>query len=151
MEENKNNSLESKADGILAELDKLLQNESPELRTHVLRVVRSVETSYSGPLPKPDDFAKYESVQKGAADRILTMAEKQQEHRIECEKMIVSKNLRKDQQGQYIGALIALVCISASVALGLLGHDTLGGIIGGATLLGAIVVFVLNKEPQENK
>lgn len=85
--------------------------------------------------------------QKGAADRILTMAEKQQEHRIECEKMIVSKNLRKDQQGQYIGALIALVCIGASVALGLLGHDTLGGIIGGATLLGAIVVFVLNKEP----
>ena len=66
----------------MSELEDLLRNESPELRTPVLSVVKRVETSYSAPLPKPEDFAKYESVQQGAANRILTMAEKQQEHRI---------------------------------------------------------------------
>ena len=146
-----NHNIETSTDNALSELEELLRNESPELRTHVLRVVKRVETSYSGPLPKPEDFAKYESVQQGAANRILTMAEKQQEHRIACEKLIVEENLQKDKRGQYLGALIALVCIGASVALGLLGHDTLAGIIGGATLLGAIVVFVLNKEPREEK
>lgn len=144
-------NLETSPDNALSELEELLRNESPELRTHVLRVVRRVETSFSGPLPKPEDFAKYETVQQGAANRILSMAEKQQEHRIACEKMIVEENLLKNKRGQYLGALIALVCIGASVALGLLGHDTLAGIIGGATLLGAIVVFVLNKEPREEK
>lgn len=148
--EDKHN-IETSTDNALSELEDLLRNESPELRTHILRVVKRVETSYSGPLPRPDDFAKYESVQQGAADRILSMAEKQQAHRISCEKMIVEENLQKDKRGQYLGALIALVCIGASVALGLLGHDTLAGIIGGATLLGAIVVFVLDKEPRQEK
>ena len=91
MEDKRN--VKTSTDNALSELEDLLRNESPELRTHILSVVKRVETSYSGPLPKPDDFAKYEAVQQGAADRILAMAEKQQAHRISCEKMIVEENL----------------------------------------------------------
>ena len=39
--------------------------------------------SYSGPLPAPADFAGYEAALPGAADRILSMAERRQEAEIE--------------------------------------------------------------------
>lgn len=32
---------------------------------------------YSGPLPKPEDLAKYEQVIPGAAERIIKMAERE--------------------------------------------------------------------------
>lgn len=32
--------------------------------------------AHSGPLPAPEDFREYEAVQKGAADRIIKMAER---------------------------------------------------------------------------
>ena len=39
----------------------------------------------SGPLPTGDDFAKDEMAVKGAGERLLTMAEKQVDHRIDLE------------------------------------------------------------------
>ncbi len=41
-----------------------------------------VETTFSGPLPAPGDFKKYSDVLPNAADRILSMAEKEQEIRL---------------------------------------------------------------------
>lgn len=50
------------------------------------RVVQASE-SYSGPLPRPDDFAQFERVHPGAADRILKMAEEQAAHRQKMERL----------------------------------------------------------------
>ncbi len=36
--------------------------------------------SFSGPLPPPEVFAKYEQILSGSADRILKMAENQSTH-----------------------------------------------------------------------
>ncbi|PIQ30327.1 MAG: hypothetical protein COS35_13425 [Zetaproteobacteria bacterium CG02_land_8_20_14_3_00_50_9] len=36
---------------------------------------------HSGPLPAPEDFAKYENILPGAAERILSMAENEARHR----------------------------------------------------------------------
>lgn len=38
-------------------------------------------TAFSGPLPPPQVLAQYESILPGSANRILSMAEKQSEHR----------------------------------------------------------------------
>lgn len=54
----------------------------------------AVEISrYSGPLPKPEDLAKYEQVLSGSADRIIRMAERQAEHRQKLEKVVVESNV----------------------------------------------------------
>lgn len=47
------------------------------------RMIAAQHTSiqYSGPIPHPSDFEKYEKVLKGSADRILAMAENQSIHR----------------------------------------------------------------------
>lgn len=41
----------------------------------------SEEHSFSGPLPRPEDLAKYESVVPGSASRIIEMAEAEMRHR----------------------------------------------------------------------
>lgn len=38
-----------------------------------------IKETFSGPLPTPEDFGKYNQILPGAADRILKMAEKQQQ------------------------------------------------------------------------
>ena len=61
------------------ELDLLqLVNSLPEDKLRELGnvlAVRHVETTFSGPLPTPKDFEKYNQVMPNAADRILAMAE----------------------------------------------------------------------------
>jgi uncharacterized membrane protein len=55
----------------------------------------AVEVSrYSGPLPKPEDLAKYEQVLTGSADRIIRMAEQQATHRQNLERVIVESKLQ---------------------------------------------------------
>jgi len=46
-------------------------------------LVRQEQTTvaYSGPIPHPNDLARYEEILPGAAERIMKMAELQAEHR----------------------------------------------------------------------
>lgn len=61
---------------------------SPETLEHLPENVRTsvVEAAvFSGPLPPPSMYGEYEDTFKGSADRILKMAEKEQDHRIAWE------------------------------------------------------------------
>ena len=58
-----------------------------------LAVTASME-AFSGPLPRPADLEFYEKIVPGAAERILTMAEKQGAHRQEIEKIVVKSGAR---------------------------------------------------------
>ncbi|MDE5560314.1 MAG: DUF2335 domain-containing protein [Bacteroidaceae bacterium] len=109
------------------------------------------QKSYSGPLPAPDDFAKYEQILPGATDRILKMAEAQVNHRIKTEETIVTNGLKQSRTGQWLGAILAALFVIVACILGLNGHDGLGGAIGVTTVIAVIVVFVLNKMPSFNK
>lgn len=111
----------------------------------------SESSTFSGPLPAPEDFAGYEKVLPGATDRIMKMTEKQVEHRIESEKKIIDNKFKQSGRGQIIGAILVCVCIMASVVLGLNGHDWIAGGIGVTTVIGVAVVFVLNKNPSSSK
>ncbi len=67
------------------ELMQLLDKLSPKQLQQILdahpRINKRVEMSYSGPLPTPEAFQKYNEVQPDAADRIIRMAEKEQQIR----------------------------------------------------------------------
>ena len=65
----------------------------------VLREVRVRSTSWSGPLPAPADLQLFEEIVPGAADRILTLTEKQSEHRMDLERSVVSENLKQSKLG----------------------------------------------------
>ena len=69
------------------------------------------ERSWSGALPRPEDFAKFGDVVPDAPERILRMAEKEQEHRIALEAQIVPANIRSGRRGQLLGAGISVVAL----------------------------------------
>jgi len=74
-----------------------------------IRVKQSISQSYSGPLPPPGmlhDYAQY-------AERIVTMAEKEQAHRHNLESTAVSGAINKDKRSQNY----ALFCIVFPVLL----------------------------------
>jgi len=79
------------------------------------------QTIYQGPLPRPEDFAAYERVLPGAADRILAMAEKQATHRQGMER----KALGGDIVRSMMGTVLAYMTFAGSMygAVYLLLHD----------------------------
>lgn len=104
---------------------------------------------HSGPLPSPETFQGYENVLPGAAERIITMAEKQQDHRMGLESKHLNEQLFQSKLGQIFGLVISIVAIGAGTHLTMNGHDTVGGILLGTTLISLVTVFVLGKRAQK--
>lgn len=70
---------------------------------------RRVETTFSGPLPPPDHFRKYNEVLSSAADRILGMAEREQTIRADGQAEILANDRRKINGATTMGlAMIAV-------------------------------------------
>src|ERR1700687_5673765 len=75
------------------------------------------ETLFQGPLPRPEDFAAYERVLIGAADRILKMAETQATHRQGLERFAVRGDFFKDMMGTVLGYIDFAGAIAGAVFL----------------------------------
>ena len=85
------------------------------------QVELKAERFWSGALPRPEDFAKYSAVVEDAPERILKMAEKEQDHRIAMESQIVPAENAAGARGQILGAIIALSALILAVAANYLG------------------------------
>jgi len=126
---------------------------SPEERHEAAAMMRAaIEVSrYSGPLPPPEDLARYEQVHPGAADRIIRMAEQQAMHRQHLEKVVIGSNATAQKWGLGCAFIIAMSAIWGGVWLALKG---MGG-AGLATIIGALValvaVFVYGKADQKKE
>lgn len=107
------------------------------------------QRSYSGPLPAPEDFAAYEKVLPGSTDRIISMAEKSLDSRINNEKTIIETRLKQSGRGQILGFILALFFGVISLILALTGHEVLAGIIASGDIISLAVIFVLNREPNK--
>ena len=119
-----------------------------ENKIHVAHV-----ESYTGPIPHPSTLAGYEKICKGAADRIITMAEKQLEHRIQMEKLQLEEEYKLHQQqfeqykkfndrGQIFGFILFLIFILGSFSLLYSGKFVIGFTTLGTTILFGIISVV---------
>ncbi|SEF42315.1 Predicted membrane protein [Xylanibacter ruminicola] len=135
------------------DVNEFIQSLPKDKQETAMQIMFAVEqsTSFRGPLPAPEDFKAYQEVLPDAPERILSMAEKQLNHRTDIEKTIVEKNLSLSNRGQWMGFILAILFLIASMILAFTGHELLSSIIMGSTLLGVLVVFVLNKLPWFNK
>lgn len=97
--------------------DKVILNAVPENKREEVKEALMVMRSemYSGPIPPPEALARYEEIQPGAADRILTMAEKQQEHRMALETKAIGGQVDQSKRGQLFGFILVFVCIAVAV------------------------------------
>jgi len=80
--------------------------------------------SFRGPLPPPALLEQYESIQPGLAKRIITLAEKQQEHRFTKEREVLGAAIvdqraarNERRRGQFLGfSFCVIVVICATLA-----------------------------------
>ena len=98
-----------------------------------------------GPLPSPDILARYNQLIPGAAGRIIAMAETDAMHLQSMEEMRLSASFQERRLGQIFGFSIAVMGLSASVFLAVTGHEITASVLGGATLISLVSVFVIGR------
>lgn len=119
-------------------------------RDDAAKIFMSYQESYSGPLPSPRDFKGYQEVLADAPERILTMAEKALDHRMEEERLIVASRISLAKVGQWLGFVFGMVLVAAGVVLTCRGFEKIGaGLL--FVIVSVLVVFVLGKNPLDNK
>lgn len=102
--------------------------------------------AFSGPLPHPSDFEKYEAILPGAADRIIKMAEKEQDFRHAIEKQESESFIKLFGRGQIFAFTLAITGILSGALLLAIGKD-----IGGFTILIASLGSIIGKYLFETK
>lgn len=109
-----------------------------------------IQRSHTGPLPTPESFRQYEEVLPGAADRILRMAENQQNHRIGLENQAIRRQFNQSGTGQWMAFFLAIYLISVGGFLIYSGHDEAGAAIITVTLGSLVIAFLKGKSSQKS-
>lgn len=113
-------------------------------------VTTSAVQTFEGPLPAPADFAAYKESLPSAPERIMSMAEDEQDYRHKINNKVVNFGLIESILGMCFALIAVLVCIAAAVFLALKGYVSVSiAIIGVVGTLAAI--FYLKKDPTERK
>ncbi len=126
----------------------------PNQPPHSIRLEQT-SIEYSGPLPPPGVFEKYEKVLPGAAERILKLAEEQSKHRQTLERKVIDQDVRNSLLGIISALIVSLGFIIASAYTTVKGHPFVGSLIGVGGLSGLVSVFIYGsraraKERKEN-
>ena len=122
-------------------------------------VIKAMKEEFSGPIPHPDTIQKYEEILPGAADRIISMAERQASHRQALEKKMIEAESRDGLLGVVFAFLLGMGCIAAAVLMVFLVPQNGGAIAGallGVTGIGSITSNFIrstrnNKESEHKK
>lgn len=144
----------------LSKLEKYLTDQNPEVFKNIpdkqkKELLKSFsftlikQSLHSGPIPSPDSLGKYNSIIPNGADRIMKMAERQQEHRMKIEDKVITSQSKQSILGQIFGLFIGVLGIAGGVILGIYGNPYVGGVIGGGTVVSLVTVFVLGKKYQK--
>ncbi len=115
-------------------IDGLPEEKKVEL-VKVLQVTSSTETTFSGPLPRPEDFEKYNQIQPGAADRILALAEKEQQIRADGQAGMLANDRRRITGATWLGILLVGVAGLATW----MGNEIIALSLG---LTGTVTAFI---------
>src|ERR1700735_2182472 len=99
----------------------LFSGVSDEKKIEILRGVSMSLTierklmSHQGPIPYWEDLEKYAQIIPNGADRIMAMAEKQQDHRMTLETKAINEQLFQSKLGQIFGLIVGLTAILGGV------------------------------------
>ncbi len=124
------------------------QNQSNQQQPQNQNQISAVHQSvmYSGPIPPADELKRLEEIQPGAAERIITMAEKSQEHTHQMELGALKAKKWEVRIGQILGFIVTIVAFGFCAYLATIGHATLGGIIGGTTITAIATAFIYGRK-----
>jgi uncharacterized membrane protein len=108
----------------------------------------------SGPLPAPEELERYENIAPGFAERLLVMAEKEQDKRLDRENQIINLSVRSINNtriGLFFGFFSVIIMVSLCGFFAYLGDIKSGAWTAGAVIIGLAGVFVLGRKIQNNQ
>ena len=111
-------------------------------------ITLSQTSLFSGPLPPPSILEGYERLLKGSASRILSMAEKQSDHRIELEKKVIYSNILNERLGIISSLIISTLLIIVGGFLIYSDKDGIGLITVLTPIIINITLYILNKQKE---
>jgi uncharacterized membrane protein len=106
-------------------------------------VMTMMSEQFSGPIAHPRHLREYDEILPGSAERIIQMAERQQQHNIAMESKIVSAQVADQKRGMRYGMAALIIDLAAATGVGIYtGDRVLAGMILGIGLAGVIVAFI---------
>jgi uncharacterized membrane protein len=102
---------------------------------------------WNGPLPPPAALEQFERIIPGSAERILRMAEKEQDHRVAQETDGLAADIEDTRRGQWFGGLVAFSAIVGAVLNSVLGGPWQASVaLVGVPILSAVHAFIRGRE-----
>lgn len=114
--------------------------------------------AHQGPLPSPDDLAKYDQAFPGTGERIIAMAELEQRHRhaIEIKSLDAQIGDRgcyraERKRGQYLGFSIGAIALVSGTVAACLGAPVVGGLFGAGGVTALVSAFLYERHTEKPK
>jgi uncharacterized membrane protein len=105
-----------------------------------------IQSSYRGPLPPPEHLEGYEKILPGAADRILSMAEKEQSHRHRWEREHLIWDGFISITGLVFGWVLSLALAAAAVYCAVIGQPWVAGALVGVSTFGGVASLIRGRQ-----
>lgn len=114
-------------------------------------ITRVQGVSFQGPLPPPEILRQYGEVVPGGAERIMAMAERNQEHRHKLESDVILKGVRNESRGQWLGFVLFILLIVSGTYLLATGKkvEGLSTLVLNATTFAGLFVYSRRARQQE--
>lgn len=127
-------------------------------KTPCKKVVRlEMSESYSGPLPDARSFEKYEIISPGAANRILSMAEKEQDLRQSLARDAAANelkelhaNIKLKWHAQWSASLVAILMVCLSFYVVWSGSPGWGASIAISGIAASVSAFLKGKQKDDD-
>jgi uncharacterized membrane protein len=110
------------------------------------------QSTYTSPLPSPDDLDRYVARVPDAAERLLTAGEREQAHRhyierqlVETDAAVMPRYFAGQRRAHLLGLILGLGYLGAMVFAMWQGYPLAG--VGGATFGVAAVIWAIRREP----
>ncbi len=126
-------------------VDRLGSVIAPEHRPQVELIIEQAVSEvvhHSGPLPHASELARYNDIDASFAERIVRMAEREQEQRHAKAVRLSEQEYALKSRGQHYALLLAVVILLFAGFLGHLGDTTMAGKVALGTLVGIVAAFV---------
>lgn len=134
----------------LAKLEELIEHElegkvaKRELPAVAARLTKiAISEQFSGPMPHPKHLREYEEILPGAAERILSMTEKNLQHNMDADSRALEAEIEDSKRGMQYGAgLFGLLIVLGFASLFVTDSAVVPGIFLSVAAIGGITAFI---------
>ena len=120
----------------------------PEQKQLVMQSIAMIlsQKTHRGPLPDPETLREYKELITDGANRVMVMAEKQLDHRINMERTVVPEQQSQSRRGQFFALYSFLGCLMFSIIALFLGYSKTAGAVMIFTVVAIATLFITNKQ-----